>query len=306
MTEPIARSSDDSQQRPTPTTQPTQPTQTPSDEELRKQLKPNPTHEQILSALKRSFFPERCDLIIKKELDSYDDRNYVIEYNTFGEKYLYLLKVHNGVESQDFIDAMKGSDFFNCSPNSIIHLQHAMLQHLNAKDIPVHISEVLYEWDWDISKPPPFFIESLPVVSPDFSPRELALRVYRWLPGQPMSSVPMLPIETLADAGCLLGRMDQELDAFDGKKYGAAKRFHQWDTKHTTCLRKFTKYIANPNRRQLVESIIDTFQSQIIDSGLASTFRIGINHGDFNDANILIGNDYKVSGVIDFGDSVER
>jgi Ser/Thr protein kinase RdoA (MazF antagonist) len=55
-----------------------------------------------------------------------------------------------------------------------------------------------------------------------------------------------------------------------------------------------------------VESIIDMFQSQIIDSGVASSFRIGINHGDFNDANILIGNDYKVSGVIDFGDSVER
>ena len=28
--------------------------------------------------------------------------------------------------------------------------------------------------------------------------------------------------------------------------------------------------------------------------------------GDFNDANMLVNSDYMVSGVIDFGDSVER
>jgi len=31
-----------------------------------------------------------------------------------------------------------------------------------------------------------------------------------------------------------------------------------------------------------------------------------MNHGDFNDANILVDEDFHVSGVIDFGDSVER
>lgn len=85
-----------------------------------------------------------------------------------------------------------------------------------------------------------------------------------------------------------------------------ARRYHQWDGKNTVDLRKFTDYIADERRRHLVLSVIDAFQRELLDSGAASHFRVGVIHGDFNDANILVDDSMKVCGVIDFGDSIER
>lgn len=56
----------------------------------------------------------------------------------------------------------------------------------------------------------------------------------------------------------------------------------------------------------MVESVLKAFDQELIQSGVADSFRIGINHGDYNDANILMNSSFEVTGVIDFGDSVER
>ena len=82
----------------------------------------------------------------------------------------------------------------------------------------------------------------------------------------------------------------------------AARRFHQWDGRHTAELRPFLPCIHDEKRRGLVESVIDAFGEQL----QHQNFRWGINHGDFNDANIMVDDHFAVSGVIDFGDSVER
>jgi hypothetical protein len=138
----------------------------------------------------------------------------------------------------------------------------------------------------------------------------------------------MLPLECLADAGRQLGRIDKALDrlypvvryemsvkqddsnnapdSFDPSLLEAARRFHQWDGKNTAELSKFTHCIVDPTRRLLVESVIDAFCSTLLESGVSKEFRKGVNHGDYNDANVLLDNDFHVTGVIDFGDSVER
>ena len=56
----------------------------------------------------------------------------------------------------------------------------------------------------------------------------------------------------------------------------------------------------------MILSIIDAFEQSIVNSGDSAEFRVGVNHGDFNDANILLKDDLTAMGVIDFGDSVER
>lgn len=77
-----------------------------------------------------------------------------------------------------------------------------------------------------------------------------------------------------------------------------ARRFHQWDGKNTAGLADFVHCIQDEKRRGLVKSILEAFQTEIIDSGAASQFRKGINHGDFNDANILLDNDLNGKSVI--------
>jgi len=85
-----------------------------------------------------------------------------------------------------------------------------------------------------------------------------------------------------------------------------ARKYHQWDGKNTCDLRRFVRYIGSARRRELVVSVIDAFQREILDSGVSKRFRTGILHGDFNDANIIVDDRINIVGCIDVGDSVER
>ena len=121
-----------------------------------------------------------------------------------------------------------------------------------------------------------------------------------------MDSVKMLPLESLADAGRFLGRLTKSLSKLETKDLAAARRYHQWDTKNTADLKEFVQYIGNTKRRSMVESVIEAFQRDIIDSKAYQDFPVSLIHADFNDANILLDENCRVSGVIDFGDSLER
>ena len=122
-----------------------------------------------------------------------------------------------------------------------------------------------------------------------------------------MSSFEMLPLEALANAGRFLGGVSKSLDLLTtGEELKAAKRFHQWDGKNTLEIRPFLKYIDDHRRRSMVESILESFKSELIDTKVAQQFPKALIHGDFNDANVLLNEQFCVSGVIDFGDSVER
>jgi Ser/Thr protein kinase RdoA (MazF antagonist) len=117
----------------------------------------------------------------------------------------------------------------------------------------------------------------------------------------------MIPIECLADAGRFLGKLDVCLSSLSTEKLQAAKRYHQWDGKNTCDLQNFVQYITDDRKRSMVESVIDCFRTELIDTNVAeSSFTKSLIHGDFNDANFLVDDDFCVTGVIDFGDSVER
>ena len=80
------------------------------------------------------------------------------------------------------------------------------------------------------------------------------------------------------------------------------------DGKNTADLKDFVKYMTDDRKRSMVESVIKAFQTNILDTIKTgeTTFEKSIIHGDFNDANFLLNDNFQVSGVIDFGDSVER
>jgi len=338
-----------------------------SDEEMRKLLKPNPTNEDILMILKTSYFvvdddddhiyadagssknstlSNRCKII--KQLDSYDDCNFQIEIDDVP----FLLKIHNGVESNDFLSVYEGAgnDYYKKGhAGSVIHFQNAILENLKKHNIPSSVSVKPVRGDTATT---PVSIHSLPVVSTKHSPCRLVVRLLQWVPGRPMSAVPLLPLEALADAGRLLGKIDKAFDSMvpdspsllllraeseklfhkqqqqqnsrhlqnneshhqavveqhlqDASLMKAARRYHQWDGQHTADLRKFVHCITDDKRRALVESVLDAFQKEIIVSGTWQNFRKSINHGDYNDANVLVDADLNVCGVLDFGDSTER
>lgn len=208
---------------------------------------------------------------------------------------------HNGVESRDFIKLWKEE---SAHEKSVIHLQTTIMQHLNENGITTSMPQSPMSNNDEL--PIPASIHQMPVSSKDDSPCDLVLRLFSWVPGRTMNSVQMLPLEALADAGRFLGNLSKTLSAIDTSKLTACKRYHQWDGKNTRDLKDFVQYVDDPTRKSMVESLIATFQEQLIDSKEAEKLPVGLIHADFNDANILLDENCCVSGVIDFGDAVER
>ena len=271
----------------------------PSDEEMRKLLLPNPSQEQALDALIKSYGESGQEVKIVKELESYDDKNFWVKIGDTS----YLAKFHNGVESKDFLKLWKEDP--SAHEKSVIHLQNTIMEHLSQHGISTSKPQ-MPKTSCDGNIPIPVSIHEVPVVSPDHGPCKLVLRLLSWVEGQTMDSVKMLPLESLADAGRFLGRLTKSLSKLDTKDLAAARRYHQWDTKNTADLKEFVQYIDSTKRRTMVESVIEAFQKDIIDSNAYKDFPISLIHADFNDANILLDKNCRVSGVIDFGDSVER
>jgi Ser/Thr protein kinase RdoA (MazF antagonist) len=181
-------------------------------------------------------------------------------------------------------------------------MQTAIMNHLNASGTTT--SQPQLSTDNDI--PVPASIQEVPVNSAAHSPCQLVLRLFSWVPGRTMDSIKMLPLESLADAGRFLGSLTQSLSKLEIDKLTAAKRYHQWDGKNTHDLKGFVQYIDDPKRKSMVESVIASFQNDLIESKAAERFPVSLIHADFNDANILMDENCRVSGIIDFGDSVER
>ena len=74
-----------------------------SDEEIRKLLKPSCTMKQVEETVKKSF---GANISILKALDSYDDQNFMAEQ----EGTYFLVKVHNGFESRDFVESFERNE----------------------------------------------------------------------------------------------------------------------------------------------------------------------------------------------------
>lgn len=261
-----------------------------SEEEMRKLLQPNATLDQILEVLTSSYSHVDGDKFeVVQKLDSYDDNNFLVKINS--QK--YLIKVSNGVESQNYM-----KDKTNC----VIHLQNIIFKQLAKHEIktsyPIPAKSMgEEEGETEVS------LHSLPVVSAAHSPRTLVVRLFRWVEGTPMSTMKTMSIETLAEAGVFLGRICLALDRLplgDAEK-GLGNWYHAWDGKQTSDVRKFVHCITDEKRRKMVENVISRFEKEVLPD--AHLFRTGILQADFNDANIIM-NDGKVSGVIDFGDTV--
>ena len=228
------------------------------DEVRRKLLKPKVTEEEALSILLDLYIADGFDntanikvprVQVIQELDSYDDVNYLVKID--GEK--ALLKIHNGVESEQYIAAQahinaakrakvdetdtpssSSSKASNNNNNSIIDLHSAIYQHLAQEKYNVTTGKTICgknescndDTSSDLSG---VCIRELSVISADHSPQQLVIRLQSWVHGKPLSSIQWCPIETLVDCGMYLGNMCHALDdlaSTNSAALASAKRYH--------------------------------------------------------------------------------
>ena len=301
---------------------------------------------------------------IRKELDSYDDRNYLIKIKTQEESgngtgngtdngtdavvtvtvTKYLCKVYNGVEPAEYIECSKDENVYRDDKDkalSSLHLYSRIWNHVNQSKYGVTTSSPI-----PIPVPIPnnnnntsevhASIHELPVTSKSHSPAKLVLQLLQWVEGRTLESVSAsasasansllpvpIPIETFVQVGTYLAKICTALDDLtheDAIAKKTADRYHAWDGRNILDVQDLVHCIEDEKRRGMVQSVLDAFRLELMDMEEkddddeegenenihSPKFRMGILHGDFHGANILLDGDGNVSGVIDFGDTTLR
>lgn len=104
--------------------------------------------------------------------------------------------------------------------------------------------------------------------------------------------------------GEFMAKVDNALKNFKHEAYENHSTL--WHLESVPKIKDFLYAVTDVQRKDIVEQVIAAFEKQVITN--LSKYAKGIIHGDFNEHNILVSktdkpNEWKVSGIIDFGDT---
>lgn len=108
---------------------------------------------------------------------------------------------------------------------------------------------------------------------------------------------PELTDHAVRDYGATHARLTLALRGFF---HPAAGRELLWDLAHAAQLRPLLAAIGDVRRRRVVESVLDRYEERVAPRW--QHLRGQVVHGDFNLDNVLLGEDGRVCGIVDFGD----
>jgi 4-aminobutyrate aminotransferase-like enzyme len=108
---------------------------------------------------------------------------------------------------------------------------------------------------------------------------------------------PELWDDAVYDYAATQARLNLALRAFF---HPAGERRLLWDLKQAAGLRPLLDAVADPGRRRIVATVLDRFEQHV--APVWPRLRAQVVHGDFNLDNVLLGDDERVSAIVDFGD----
>ena len=191
-----------------------------AEEEQRRKLQKPTTTLTEAAALARSLYALDVGPGLKP-LDSYDDRNFYVPTTTQG---IFLLKIHNGVESANV---------------AVLEAQNAVMCHLKARgfDCPVPVASVGGN---DIE-----FVKAA-IGEGGAAPRRFAVRLLTWVEGRTLNSLTATRARLLS-AGAYLGRLRGALADFD---HPGCHREHLWDINSTSGLTRFVSALDDADTEE--------------------------------------------------------
>ncbi len=133
------------------------------------------------------------------------------------------------------------------------------------------------------------------------------IRLLTYIPGDTFSRLREVPLSTWRELGSLLGSIDRALENFH---HPAARREIPWDLKNVLWAKDRLKFIAEPEKRRLVDYHLTQLELRVIPE--LNHFRQSIIYNDANENNLIIKEKSarpegrpKIIGLIDFGDIAE-
>jgi len=222
----------------------------------------------------RGLAEERFGLSVEKleELNSYDDRNFLIVAKDGRHK--YTLKVHNGVDSRNV---------------EFLHAQSRMMRCLRSKGIlcPEPVSTISgEEFTW------------LKLDMAGEGQKVHAVRLLTYVEGKVLGNTENLQL--LEEAGELVGSIDHALQTYADS---ALDREFLWDLKNTDKLTSFLGAVKDEWKYAIAAAAIENFNKKVVP--LKNRLRCSPIHNDVNDQNIIVAAESdKGLAVVDFGDIV--
>ncbi|XP_065355367.1 hydroxylysine kinase [Calliphora vicina] len=242
-------------------------------------IKPKVTNEIVESLLRRLYGITIGEI---KELISYDDRNFLVKEDPNIKNPLivshwphgYVLKILNSLDSKkiEFVDAQNQLMLYlskqqvQCPrPIANVNGKYYSLEHINGAD---HV-----------------------------------VRLLEFIPGKMFHEVPTTNY-LLYQTGEYLAKIVKALKNFEHEAYNTHKT--TWQLQSVPKLKDFLYVLQNHERKEIIEEVINAFETTILSQ--LDTFEMQIIHGDFNEQNLVVepageGENYKVKGIIDFGDT---
>lgn len=242
-------------------------------------IRPIVTEEDVRKLAERLYgiiILEMC------ELDSYDDKNYLIQADRLIKNPIlktvsengYVMKIANSLDSRD-------EQFFEGQTEAMLRLR-----------------------DRDISCPIP-----IQNISGKFHSLETlgeskhVVRLLEYIPGKVFHSVPH-PDRLFYQAGMFIARIDSALKGI--KHEGILNRQSVWMLNNFPQLEQFLYVIKDEHHKDIVEQVLEAYQKKFVVN--QDQFERGVIYGDFNEHNIIVSRkddnlkDYDIAGIIDFGD----
>jgi 4-aminobutyrate aminotransferase-like enzyme/Ser/Thr protein kinase RdoA (MazF antagonist) len=168
---------------------------------------------------------------------------------------------------------------------SVLEMQTAALRHIEQVDPGLPVMRVL----------PSLAGEPWVEVSGPDGRAHLA-RLFTFLPGRatPGAALTTQAIRSFGQTTARLGR------ALRGFFHPAADYEILWDLTNAPKLRPLLSHISNATRRDQVERVLDRFESRV--GPVLPGLRAQVIHADMTLDNVLLDDDLRVSGIVDFGD----
>ncbi|XP_044056108.1 hydroxylysine kinase isoform X3 [Siniperca chuatsi] len=130
------------------------------------------------------------------------------------------------------------------------------------------------------------------------------VRLLTYLPGITISKAPLTP-QLLYETGKTAARMDKILQEMEHPHLSMLQREKFiWSLSNVPLLEAYINVLDGDPLQEVVKSVIHQYKTSVVPK--RSNFRKCINHGDFNDLNVLVQPDesdgHRISGILDFGD----
>jgi 4-aminobutyrate aminotransferase-like enzyme/Ser/Thr protein kinase RdoA (MazF antagonist) len=199
-------------------------------------------------------------------LDSERDRNFRIDAADGGR---FVLKVHNPADAP-----------------SVVDMQTRAMLHIARTDPELRVQRMERTLDGALHAE---------LERPDGARH--VVRLLTHLEGRASVEPSELSLDALRDYGGVAARVGRALRGFF---HPAADQVILWDIKRAASLRPLVGHVEDRARRALVDRTLDRFEERVLPA--LGALRAQVVHDDLTLDNVLLDDDGRVTGIVDFGD----